>query len=98
MYQSPAALVDAVSDFLISERLESFPAGDLFAKRAKIVNGSTNLFQRPASLGNDASHRLVMPRDDNLFPTRNSVQQFSETGFRFQGGNGTHSGFSWQNN
>jgi hypothetical protein len=73
MYQSMAALVDAISDFLIRERLEPFAPRDLFPKCAKIVNGSTNPLERPASLWDDAGYRLIVPGNDDLLTVRDTV-------------------------
>jgi hypothetical protein len=90
MRQSTATLVYCLPDFLIRERRESLALRDLLAKCAKIFDSSANLVKGPASLRYDPSHRFVVSCDNDLLATRDAIQEFSETGFRFQGGDSAH--------
>ena len=77
--------MDCLENFGIGEGLEAGVGGDLFAESAKVSNGTADGFERGSTFRDYAGDGFVVAGDDDLLATSDTVENFTETGFGFEG-------------
>jgi hypothetical protein len=79
---STASFVDGCTNLTVGELCLAFcPPGNSLLQLAQPTHRLTDMIEPLGPFWNNPRHRLVVPRNDDLFPLCHAFQQFAEAGF-----------------